>query len=118
MKNLLLPFCLFLSLSTGSVMAQDSTTAPTEVHDTTVNVNVPAQPEPAPAPAPDVNVHVDAPAPAAAPVVNTEKTTKESSTTKIVETPSAPTDNTVLYIAGGCIGILALGAIVLASKNR
>lgn len=117
MKNTLLPLCLFLSLLNGSVMAQDSTSAPTEVRDTTVNVNVPAPAEPAPAPAPDVNVRVDAPAPAP-PVVSTEKTTKETSNTRIVETPATPADNTVLYIAGGCIGILALGAIVLASKNR
>lgn len=116
MKKLLLPLCLFLSISTGPVFAQDSTPAPTEVHDTTVNVNVPAQPEPAPAPAPDVNVHVDSPA--VAPVVNTEKTTKESSVTKVIETPAAANDNTVLYIAGACIGILALGAIIVASKQR
>lgn len=118
MKKLLLPICLLLSIVSCPAIAQESTAAPTEVHDTTVNVHVPAQPEPAPAHAPDVNVRVDAPAPAAAPVVNTEKTTKESSVTKIIDTPASPNDNSLLYIAGGCIGILALGAIVIASKNR
>lgn len=120
MKNIFLPICLFLSLvHGGTALAQEATPAPTEVRDTTVNVNVPApaEPAPAPAPAPDVNVRVEAPAPAAAPVVNTEKTTKETSVTKTVETP-APQDNTMLLVVGGCIGVLALGALVIASKNR
>lgn len=111
MRTLLIPILLFAGLSAGPVLAQDST--PSE---TNVNVNVPA-PAAAPAPAPDVNVRVDAPAPAAAPVVNTESTTKETSVTKVLETPAAQ-DNTVMWVAGACIGALALGALLIASRGK
>jgi len=111
LRNLLIPILLLAGLAAGPALAQD----PSPASETNVNVNVPA-PASAPAPAPDVNVHVDSPAPAAAPVVNTESTTKETSVTKVVETPAA--DNTMMWVAGACIGALALGALVIASQNK
>lgn len=116
MKNLsTILLCLCLAYS-PQAFAQEPTPA-----EPSVNVNVVAPepaPAPPPAPAPDVNVHVDAPAPAAAPVVS-EKTTKETSNTKIVETSPPEENKTMLYVLGGCIGVLALGAIVMAAgKNR
>lgn len=111
LRNLLIPVLLFAGLSAGPVLAQESTPS-----DTNINVSMPA-PAPAPAPAPDVNVQVDAPAPAAAPVTNTESTTKETSVTKVLETPAAQ-DNTVMWIAGACVGALALGALMVASRGK
>jgi len=93
----------------------DSTPAPI-VEKTDINVNMPA-PEVVQAPAPDVNVHVDSPA-ASVPSTSTEKTTKETSVTRVVETPTPDnSSNMAFLLVGGGIAALAVGGLYASSRR-
>lgn len=112
-------------LSSPVVYAQDtpsysntveSTPAPT-TEKTDVNVNVEApEPRVVQAPAPDVNVHVDSPS-----VVtpsSTEKTTKETSVTKIVQTPTTDdSSNMAFLLVGGGIAALAVAGLYASTRR-
>ena len=95
----------------------DSTPAPAPVIErTNVNVNMPA-PEVVQAPAPDVNVHVDSPA-VSVPSSSTEKTTKETSVTRVVETPAPDnSSNMAFLLVGGGIAALAVAGLFASSRR-
>lgn len=94
----------------------ESTPAPVEKTD--VNVNVEAPPaEVVQAPAPDVNVHVDSPS-VAVPSTSTEKTTKETSVTKIVQTPTTDdSSNMAFLLVGGGIAALAVAGLFASTRR-
>lgn len=110
MKKFLSTITLMCALFAPSFAQSESTSEPSP----SVNVDVTA-PAPAPAPAAPSNVNVD--------VSNPAPSTVESKTTdtKIIDrtTTAAPaSDNTGLMVIGGVIGVLALGAIIMAASNK
>lgn len=95
----------------------ESTPAPTEKTDVNVNVEAP-EPKVVQAPAPDVNVHVDSPGSVAVPSSSTEKTTKETSVTKIVQTPvTDDSSNMAFLLVGGGIAALAVAGLFASSRR-
>lgn len=126
MKKVLFATAILMSSMLGvpAVYAQDtpsysntveSTPAPTEKTDVNVNVEAP-EPQVVQAPAPDVNVHVDSPS-----VVtpsSTEKTTKETSVTKIVQTPTTDdSSNMAFLLVGGGIAALAVAGLFASTRR-
>lgn len=97
----------------------ESTPAPAEKTDVNVNVEAPpAQVVQAPAaPAPDVNVHVDSPS-VAVPSTSTERSTKETSVTKIVQTPTTDdSSNMAFLLVGGGIAALAVAGLFASTRR-
>jgi len=97
----------------------ESTPAPTEKTDVNVNVEAPpTQVVQAPAaPAPDVNVHVDSPS-VAVPSTSTERSTKETSVTKIVQTPTTDdSSNMAFLLVGGGIAALAVAGLFASTRR-
>ncbi|MBN9419098.1 MAG: hypothetical protein J0I12_26830 [Candidatus Eremiobacteraeota bacterium] len=93
----------------------ESTPAPVEKTD--VNVNVEAPPtKVVQAPAPDVNVHVDSPS-AAVPSTSTERTTKETSVTRIVQQPADDSSNMAFLLVGGGIAALAVAGLFASTRR-
>lgn len=96
----------------------ESTPAPAPVEKTDVNVNVEAPPtKVVQAPAPDVNVHVDSPS-AAVPSSTTERTTKETSVTRVVQQPvSDDSSNMAFLLVGGGIAALAVAGLFASTRS-
>lgn len=95
----------------------ESTPAPVEKTDIHVNVDAPA-PEVVQAPAPDVNVHVDSPSSVAVPSTATEKTTKETSVTRVVQTPATDdSSNMAFLLVGGGIAALAVAGLFASTRR-
>ncbi|MBS2035637.1 hypothetical protein JST97_11670 [bacterium] len=94
----------------------DSTPAPVEKTDVNVNLQAP-ETKVVQAPAPDVNVHVDSPSSVAVPT-STEKTTKETSVTKIVQTSATEdSSNMAFLLIGGGIAALAVAGLYASSRR-
>ncbi|MFN8609563.1 MAG: LPXTG cell wall anchor domain-containing protein [Vulcanimicrobiota bacterium] len=131
MKKVLIATTILMSsvLGVPAVYAQDqdtsvpsysntveSTPAPTDKTDVNVNVQAP-EPKVVQAPAPDVNVHVDSPGSLVAPS-STEKTTKETSVTKIVQTPTTDdSSNMAFLLVGGGIAALAVAGLFASTRR-
>jgi len=112
MKKTLSTLTLMCALFAPAFAQSEPTSEPASAPDVNVEVQAPAA-APAPAPAPNFNVDVSAPAPS-----TVESKTSE---TKIIDrtTTAAPaSDNTGLLVIGGVVGVLALGAIIIASNSR
>ncbi|MBX3167615.1 MAG: LPXTG cell wall anchor domain-containing protein [Candidatus Eremiobacteraeota bacterium] len=128
MKKALLATAILMSsvCAAPAVYAQDSPSysntvesTPTPVEKTDVNVNVEAPPtEVVQAPAPDVNVHVDNPSSVAVPSTSTEKTTRETSVTRIVQTPTTDdSSNMAFLLVGGGIAALAVAGLFASTRR-
>lgn len=130
MKKALLATAILMSsvLAAPAVYAQDEPSSsysntvestPAPVEKTDVNVNVEAPPtKVVQAPAPDVNVHVDSPASVAVPSTSTEKTTKETSVTRIVQTPATDdSSNMAFLLVGGGIAALAVAGLFASTRS-
>jgi len=128
MKKVLFATAILMSsiFSTPAVFAQDnpsysntmdSTPVPAETKtDVNVNVDTPAA-RVVQAPAPDVNVHVDSPS-VAVPSTSTEKTTKETSVTRVVQQPATDdSSNLAFLLVGGGIAALAVAGLYASSRR-
>ena len=130
MKKALFATAMLMSsvFAAPAVYAQDTPSysntvesTPAHAEKTDVNVNVeapPAQVVQAPAaPAPDVNVHVDSPS-VAVPSTSTERSTKETSVTKIVQTPTTDdSSNMAFLLVGGGIAALAVAGLFASTRR-
>ena len=130
MKKALFATAILMSsvFAAPAVYAQDTPSysntvesTPAHAEKTDVNVNVeapPAQVVQAPAaPAPDVNVHVDSPS-VAVPSTSTERSTKETSVTKIVQTPTTDdSSNMAFLLVGGGIAALAVAGLFAYTRR-
>lgn len=127
MKKALFATAILMSsvFAAPAVYAQDTPSysntmesTPVPVETTDVNVNVDAPPtQVVQAPAPDVNVHVDSPA-ASVPSTSTERTTKETSVTRIVQQPTTDeSSNMAFLLVGGGIAALAVAGLFASTRR-
>ncbi len=95
----------------------ESTPAPVEKTDIHVNVEAPPT-RVVQAPASDVNVHVDSPSSVAVPSTATEKITKETAVTRIVQTPTTDdSSNMAFLLVGGGIAALAVAGLYASTRR-